>query len=155
MNKHVNVIFARVVVICLCALVAHLVTGAGPSRADPDPAGSRSTVVLSVDDCARLRAGQAADGVDYVPGVDVGGRPVAPADLPRGATNRALPAADIELELADRGRRSRLEERRASVLVGRIGFDRDGAILLNGEPLAAADRERLAAACREQGLKPR
>ena len=80
---------------------------------------------------------------------------MAPADLPRGSFNPALRAAEIDVELGGFGRRWRPFARPADVIVGRIGFDHDGAILLNGEPLAAADRERLAAACREEGLNPR
>ncbi|WP_374373083.1 hypothetical protein [Dongia sp.] len=52
-----------------------LVLLAGPSLAD---------VAVSKRDCDRLVEYQQAPGVEYQPGVDVHGRPVAPADLGGG-----------------------------------------------------------------------
>lgn len=121
-------------------------------RGEPDaPSGGRA-VALTREDCTRLQAMAPAAAVDYVAGVDVGGRPVAPADLPpRGSFNSALSGAEIEVELEGVGRRWGLGGPRPNVIVGGVSFDRDGVLVLNGEPLAAADRERLAAACREEG----
>ena len=142
------------VVLACCTLAAGVLAHPHTLRADPDPQGGGRTVVLTRDDCARLQTAAPA-AADYVPGVDVEGRPVAPADLPRGSFNPALSAAEIEVELGGGGRGWKLGWRRPNVIVGRIWFDADGAILLNGERLATADRERLAAACREEGLMPR
>ena len=145
----------RTLVLVCCTLTAGLFAHADGLRADPGAQPDGRTVGLTREDCGRLRAVAPAAAVDYVPGVDVEGRPVAPADLPRESFNPALSAAEIEVELGGGGRGWNLWRRRPNVIVGRIGFDADGAILLNGEPLAAADRERLAAACREAGLNPR
>lgn len=145
----------RTVVLVCCALTAGLLAHSDGLRADPDAEPGGRTVVLTREDCAWLRGTPPAEAVDYVPGVDIEGRPVAAADLPRQSFNPALSAAEIEVELGGGGRGWKLGWRRPGVIVGRIGFDRGGAILLNGEPLAAADRERLVAACREGGLNPR
>lgn len=138
-----------------CTLAAGLLAHPDALRADPATQPGGRAVVLTREDCTRLQAAAPAAAAEYVPGVDVEGRPVAPADLPRGSFNPALSTVEIEVELGGGGRGWKLGGRRPNVIVGRIGFDRDGAILLNGEPLAAADRERLAAACREGGLNPR
>jgi hypothetical protein len=154
MTREGTVRCRRILALVCGTLAAAALVHPDASRADPDaPPGGRA-VVLTREDCARLRAPTAA-AVDYAPGVDVEGRPVAPADLPRGTVNPALATVEIEVELGGFGRRWRPFARPAGIIVGRIGFGPDGAILLNGEPLAAADRERLAAACREEGLKPR
>lgn len=137
-----------------CTLAAGLLALPSTLRGEPDSLSGGRAVALTREDCTRLQA-MAPAAVDFVPGVDVGGRPVAPADLPRESFNTALAAAEIEVELGGGGRGWHRFRRRPNVIVGRIGFDRDGAILLNGEPLASADRERLAAACREAGLMPR
>lgn len=144
----------RTLALVCCGLAAGLLARPDALRAEPDMHPGGWAVVLTREDCARLQGVAPGDAVDYVPGVDVEGRPVVAADLPRGAFNPALRAAEIEVELGGFGRRWRPFARPADIIVGRIGFDRDGAILLNGEPLAAADRERLAAACREEGLNP-
>lgn len=142
------------VVLACCTLAAGVLAHPHTLRADPDAQPGGRAVVLTAEDCARLQAPTAA-AVDYVPGVDVEGRPVAPADLPRGPFNPALSAAEIEVELGGFGRRWRPFARPGGIIVGRIGFGPNGAILLSGERLATADRERLAAACREEGLMPR
>lgn len=145
----------RTLALVCCTLVAGLFWRPDALRAEDGANPEGRVVALNREDCARLQGMVPADAADYVPGVDVEGRPVAAADLPRGSFNPALRAAEIDVELGGLGRRWRPFARPADVIVGRIGFDGDGAILLNGEPLAAADRERLAAACREEGLNPR
>src|SRR3546814_15670542 len=52
-------------------------------------AGSLTTSITE-DDCARLVPHVPAPDVEYRPGVDAAGRPVAPADLP-GSTRIAFP----------------------------------------------------------------
>lgn len=141
----------RALAVVCCTLATGLLAHPNALRGEPDPHAGGRAVALTREDCTRLQATAPAEAVDYVPGVDVGGHPVPPADLPRGSFNPALSAAEIEVELGGFGRGWRLGGPRPNVIVGRIGFDRDGAILLNGEWLAAADRERLAAACREEG----
>ncbi len=145
----------RTLALVCCTLAAGLFSRPDAVQAEAGANPEGRVVMLNREDCARLQGMAPADAADYVPGIDVEGRPVAPADLPRGSINPALRAAEIDVELGGFGRRWRPFARPADVIVGRIGFDRDGAILLNGEPLAAADRERLAAACREEGLNPR
>ena len=124
-----------------CALAAP----AGPARAEAVP------VRVDRDACARVVAYVPDPGVAYQPGVDVNGRPVAPADLP-GSTQLQLPDSfviSLELDL------------RHSVypVPGPKGLDpkvqlgiitvEGNRVFYNGQPLDDGEQARLAAACRD------
>jgi hypothetical protein len=126
------------------------------------------TVKLSTGDCTKLVQHQPADDVTYKPGVDVRGKPVAPADL-GGGTNMQIPDEidiHIGIDLADRmawrgsaasaipglppsgPTRRVLPYEEASVgMLTIIGND----AYWNGERIAPQDEALLAEACR-QGL---
>ncbi|MBL8700487.1 MAG: hypothetical protein JNK67_19090 [Alphaproteobacteria bacterium] len=113
--------------------------------------GLAQTVTMDSAACrALLVEHRPAADVDYKPGTDVRGRPVAPADLGAGTTPSVLAPSftfDLRTDLAPfLPPGSRLI--RPELTVGRIAVDPKGAILFNGEPVAAGDRTALAALCR-------
>lgn len=95
---------------------------------------------LSADVCAGLTP--SVPGAEYVPGVDVEGRSVAPADLPGPAP---LPIKNLAITL-----------RHGTAVAGGHGNGsiiglvtvRDGRAYFNDAPLAADDQAAMAAACR-------
>lgn len=118
--------------------------GQGGEPAKPPPGGmilsADGHAMLSADVCAGLTLTVA--GAGYVPGVDVNGRAVAPADLPGQA---ALPIENLPIIL-----------RHGAAVGGGYGNGliigevtvRDGRAYFNGVPLAAEDQAAMAAACR-------
>lgn len=96
-------------------------------------------------DCRRLERHVAAPDVTYRPGVDVRGRPVAPADLapPPAIVPERFPIL-LGVDL-----RERLGLPRDLILdlpLGVIGIE-NGTVLFNGRPLAPDAAAGLAAAC--------
>ncbi|CAO3413842.1 hypothetical protein [Azospirillum endophyticum] len=121
----------------------------GPIPLTPDAARDRPVVDLSL--CRRLTRHVPAADVEYRPGVDVKGRPVAPADLPGSAG--AQPPIPIDLPLSvDLARRMgvalpsvpHLPDDITAVWLSVVG-DR---LYLNGQPIDPGAEERLYAYCR-------
>lgn len=121
----------------------------GPIQLTPDAARDRPVIDLSV--CQRLTRHVPAADVEYRPGVDVNGRPVAPADLP--GTAGAQPPIPIDLPLSvDLARRMGialpsvpfLPDDVTAVWLSVVG-DR---LYLNGQPIDPGAEERLYAYCR-------
>ncbi|PWC34684.1 hypothetical protein [Azospirillum sp. TSO35-2] len=122
----------------------------GPVRLSPD-GGQRPVVDLSL--CQTLTAHQPAPDVEYRPGVDVHGRPVAPADLPGSAG--AAPPIPIDLPLS-----VDLARRMGFPMASAPGLPNDvtavwltvmgNRLYLNGQPIEPAAAERLAAYCRSR-----
>ncbi|MBM3567922.1 MAG: hypothetical protein FJX46_04110 [Alphaproteobacteria bacterium] len=114
--------------------------------------GARAqTVVVTRSDCALLTRHVPAADVAFKPGVDVHGRPVAPADLPGGATV-AVPneiGIDITLPLrkfAETAGRYRWEA--GTTTLARITYD-IGAnrLMLDGQPLGDPVAHAIAELC--------
>jgi hypothetical protein len=111
-----------------------------PGAVTPSPGGG---VEIAAPDCAALVA-----GAGYVPGVDVDGHAVAPADLPASAPGVKPETAAVEID-------ARLASQFGAVgsgaKVGRtiIGYVtvRDGRAYFNGAPLAPEADAALRAAC--------
>ncbi len=111
---------------------------------------------VSTDDCRAIVAHVPADDVAFVPGVDVRGRQVAPADLD-GGYDIAVPDVvniDIRLDLAERLGLGEDSEGGVSALiagegvVGRVSVQ--GRDVYWNDSLLPLDRASiLAAACRE------
>jgi len=136
----------------LCLLVPLLAVAAVSSLAQG------TIVVVSDSDCRWLTRHVPDADVAYVPGRDVRGRSVAPADLP-GSTSLNLPreipiALTIPLTtflgeatppfLAD-----------AEVTPGTVTVDRDtGAVAFNGVPVTKAGKDHLIAACKAKRKSP-
>lgn len=121
----------------------------GPIPLTPDAARDRPVVDLSL--CQRLTRHVPAADVEYRAGVDVKGRPVAPADLPGSAG--AQPPIPIDLPLSvDLARRMGvalpsvpyLPDDITAVWLSVVG-DR---LYLNGQPVDPGAEERLYAYCR-------
>jgi hypothetical protein len=131
-----------------------------PGVAEPAPVpppgglavGADGRMVMSSAVCSMLAGlAPAVPGADYVPGVDVNGDAVAPADLPSNAPPLALENFPIEIGVALRKRfglaaGSRLF--RGKAIVGLVTVH-DGRAWFNGAPLADNERDMMAAACKE------
>ncbi|MFQ5784016.1 MAG: hypothetical protein ACE5H8_04240 [Alphaproteobacteria bacterium] len=140
------------------ALFVTLVATTATSAAD------ESTIVISREDCARVVAHTPAPDVAYASGVDVRGRPVAPADL--GDTPRLdIDGEDVDVVIdiplravpgipGDEGRFTgqgggAIDRFAADAEVGVVTVE-DGEVLFDGVPITNRELERIAAACRDQ-----
>jgi hypothetical protein len=130
---------------CLLATVI-LAAAAPPAVAD---------VAVSRKDCDWLVRHEPAPDVAYQPGVDVHGRPVAPADL-NGGAQLALPDViyiPLEILIQDRfgiPASSVLYEAKAQVGVVEV---RGNQVYYEDQLLNDPETEALAVACREQGAQ--
>jgi hypothetical protein len=110
-------------------------------------------VAISAAACTKVLR-QARQGADYVPGIDVNGRPVAPADLPSDGV--ATPSFTIVLD-ADLRRRYGISSNarlfRPGIEVGDITVE-GNKVLFNGVPLASEETALLLAQCRAHGFAP-
>lgn len=111
-------------------------------------------VIISKNDCARLVAHQPSPDVTYKPGVDVHGRPVAPADLP-GGVQVAVPeeiAIDLTVDIQRRyGISSNSPLFRSEVRVGTVVVKPDGSATFEGQPLTSPEQQALSTLCQKQG----
>lgn len=109
------------------------------------------TVTISIEECRKLVRHQPSADVAYQPGVDVHGRPVAPADLGSGA-NVAIPEeveilVEVELDETHGAAASGLYQPKAEF--GKVVF-RDGRAWYNGQPLATGADNAVVAACKRR-----
>ena len=118
-------------------------------------AADEPSVWVSPYDCAALTSHQPDASVEYQPGVDATGRPVAPADLP-GHEPLEIGADDVAIEL--RIPLSEYFEAPASLqpLIGNAEIDpgrvtvRDGVAYLGDHRLTGQDQNAIARACAER-----
>ena len=121
----------------------------------PPPPGGVSVskdgrMVMSSTLCPRLAAAAAGvPGADYTPGVDVDGKPVAPADLPSSTPPLKLDDFPIEISV-------NLQKRfgipaNSSLFHGKavVGYVtvQDGRAYFDGQPISQNEQDMLAAAC--------
>jgi hypothetical protein len=123
---------------------ALLAGGAASALAD----GGRMRVTR--DDCRRLVEHHPDPDVTYTPGVDVYGRPVAPADLPGGVNIRPSDVVEFDVSFnplhGGTGRRFGSTE----LYIGRIQVNvTTGAVTFNDIPLTDPEQAELAAKCQE------
>jgi hypothetical protein len=115
---------------------------------------AESIVIISRNDCARLIVHHPAPDVAYQPGVDVHGRPVAPADLPGSNPSVAMPeeiAIDITVELQKRfGLPPNSALYKPEARVGTVVVKPDGSATFDGQPLTSPEAGALAALCQGQ-----
>ncbi|WP_236783613.1 hypothetical protein [Azospirillum humicireducens] len=121
----------------------------GPIPLNPGPARDRPVIDLSL--CQRLTRHVPAADVEHRPGIDVNGRPVAPADLP--GTAGAQPPIPIDLPLSvDLARRMGIALPSVPVLpddVTAVWLSVVGdQLYLNGQPIDPGAEDRLYAYCR-------
>lgn len=140
------------------AAFAVAVLAPATGRAQPVP-DDQVRLVLTRDDCTRIL--QLADpaAASYRPGVDVQGRPVAPADLGGGSAGTFGLADRVTIDLllpppeVPGGRRlpSRSETR-----VGRLAVDlASGQVTIDGRPIGDPVARALAEACARQPKRSR
>ena len=124
-------------------------------------AGAAATLQLTVADCRRLIEHFPDPDVEYQEGVDVRGRPVAPADLP-GRPKLPLPedyVFDIEVRPFDFVERRRLSEESeiiadalsenaTTLRLGTAIVTADGRAYFNGVALHDETQRALAQGCR-------
>ena len=107
---------------------------------------------ISRADCARLVAHVPGDEMTYRPGVDVRGRPVAPAEVD-DTPALALPESyriRIEVDSDDRfGIPTTAGSYDADIGVGEALVEADGRVLFNGQPLQSEAAFELGRRCRE------
>lgn len=129
-----------------CLLIPLASTGGVAVAAD-------GAIEITRADCSRLVKHVPAPDVAYQPGVDVHGKPVAPADLD-GGYQVALPRVvriPITVLLEDRfgiPANSVLYKAEAEIGVAEIDLV-DGRVTFNGRDLATAEAQALSAACQE------
>ena len=119
-----------------------------PLAAMAEPA----TITITRADCLRLVEHAPAPDVAYQPGVDVRGRPVAPADL--GGGTMVVPPdtieIDIEVDLVDRfGIPANPDLFDADAQIGTVVVEPDGRATFNGQPLQDEAQFELTRRCQE------
>ncbi|TCS64145.1 hypothetical protein [Varunaivibrio sulfuroxidans] len=106
-------------------------------------------VSVSKEACAQLPSVVPADGGAYTPGVDVNGKPVAPADLNGATSPFAVPqniVIDFGVDIAKRYGLDALGYSATSKL-WTVGV-KDGKLYVDDKPLKDEDAEAIAKACR-------
>lgn len=117
-------------------------------------AGAAETVTVTRADCARLVTHVPDPGVAYRPGVDVRGRPVAPADLGGTPTIKLPDEIEVPVTLDMLARYGlpansslyKLDDTRIGTARVRV---KDGRAWFNGAPLGDEESFALARACRK------
>ena len=142
--------------LALCLGVPAVLPALLPALLPSAALGADPYVVISEEDCSRLVRHVPSADVAYRPGMDVRGRPVAPADLgaedPAGPRALVLPQAvliPIEVELFERfGIPPGGASFKADALIGEVTVDLEsGQALFNGQPLQSEAEAELAVRC--------
>jgi len=121
-----------------------------PRPAQPTPPGG--TIQVTADACRRLVQHVPAPDVNYRPGVDAYGRPVAPADLnpaPLLGPGERM-TLNVQADLRRYGIPASSPLFQPNVGVGEISFDINGRVFFNGQPLGGAEQAALADLCRQR-----
>jgi len=106
--------------------------------------------VVDLSACQTLTRHRPAADVEYKPGVDVRGRPVAPADLPGSTGSAPIDRFDIPvtLDLAKRmGLRAPTGGLRGDAQIGWLTLD-GNRLFFNGQPIGDVAQAELYAYCR-------
>ena len=124
---------------------------AGNSQAqDASPIG----LVISADTCRALVAHEPAPDVAYQPGVDMLGRPVAPADLPGGIRFEAPEDFVVPITRDLEGQFGFPEDTgvfEGEAIFGTVTYI-DGQLFFDGQPLFDPAQALIQRLCRERGL---
>ncbi len=113
------------------------------------------TLTITSDDCSKLVQHVPAPGVEYKPGVDVEGNPVAPADL-GGTPVIKMPEVvhiPITVDIAKRygiPATSNLFKPEAYIGSARVNIQ-DGRAWFNGQPLSSDEQHALSRLCMQAG----
>ncbi len=143
-------------IILALAALASSANLAPAAAADPASAEANESevIVIDPDGCQYLTLHEPAPDVAYRPGVDVDGRPVAPADL--DDTGRIEVPEVYETYIVVRLNRainipagSNLEKiENSEIAIGKVTVE-DGTVYFDGVPLPSAEQHAIAEACRE------
>ena len=120
------------------------------------PAWAQKVTITAVD-CRKLVRHQPSADVAYKSGVDVRGRPVAPADI-NGAPQIRVPETitfDAAVDLRRFGIPTTSPLFQPNVNVGRVDVLQDGRVLFNGERLGNPEVAALEELCSRAATKPR
>lgn len=130
-----------------------------PAGAQQAP-GQPLRIVITKTDCSRLLRHFPSADVAYKPGEGVGGRKVAPADVPGSGADAVPGLLPDVLEIpvtikpfanaayATRG----LDDADASL--GKVQYDiAKGSFTFNGQPIGGAEQQELAQACARRGVR--
>ena len=108
--------------------------------------------MVSPGACGQVVAHVPDAGVAYVPGIDVNGRPVAPADLPESVAPPLGFSIVLNFDLRKRfGITGNSRLFRPQAEVGLITVE-GNTVLFNGQPIGVGESDLLAAACRAHGF---
>ena len=113
-------------------------------------AAQDTRVRISRADCQNLVQYRPDPGVAYRPGVDVRGKPVAPADLPGSTAPIALPR-NVEFYVSFNPLKGETGRRfdKSELVVGTVGYDLEtGDVTFNGQPLTDPEKNEIARRCR-------
>lgn len=124
-----------------------------PQSAPTQTAPQRpQTLQVSAETCRRLVQHAPAPDINYRPGVDAYGRPVAPADLAPAPILGPPPQMTLNIgaDLRRYGVPATSPLFQPNVGVGEISFDLNGRIFFNGQPLGGAEQSALADQCRQR-----
>jgi hypothetical protein len=107
-------------------------------------------VRVSRKDCQSLVRYVPDPGVAYQPGVDVHGRPVAPADLPGSSIRSVLPeTVEFDVSFYPLARAGGGRFNQSELYVGTVRYDLNtGEVLFNGVPLTDPEKDEMAQRCR-------
>ncbi|MBM3571696.1 MAG: hypothetical protein FJX52_04930 [Alphaproteobacteria bacterium] len=110
------------------------------------------TVKVTDADCRKLVEHQVAADVAYKPGVDVRGRPVAPADLPSNSQIKLPEEIQIPITIDLRDRLGIPSDRSLFKPEAQIGTVtvRGNQVFFNNQPLGAQDQAAVARACAQR-----
>jgi len=127
-----------------------LLHGPAPVAAPIGAAGPSDRIIIDRENCTRYRAQSAGGDANYRPGVDVYGRPVAPADLPGSSS----PGAQVATDLLMNNRRNLPigSGLRGETYVGTVTVDGQGRALMNGQPLEGGAGSDILELCRRAGF---
>ena len=131
------------------AVVGALLMGGSPAFAQ--------TIAVTDRDCALLVEHAASDDVNYKPGVDVYGRPVAPADLNGQSSQIQMPRTftmDVNADLRKYGVPASSPLLLPSVNIGKLRVEDGGrSVYFNDQPIGNTEQRALAEACKARGLR--
>ena len=136
--------------------VTLLLGSTGLALAESQPSPQPSAVVISREDCRRLVRYHPEADVAYKPGVDVHGKAVAPADLPRNEDPGVPQKISVDLKALlgqVPGNNAPALLGQSYVNTGQVSIDlNDGSVTLNGKKVGADADTAIADACRKAGV---
>jgi hypothetical protein len=129
------------------------VQGTGPSSlgglVQPD-----GRIVITREMCSQASIEHVpAPDVTYKPGVDVYGRPVAPADLPNSGNSYGGLGARSSTDILIAPQAGGLNQRGVvgETFIGRVTVDQSGAVAINGQPVGPTNQTELRQLCARAG----